>query len=494
MTSMSRRMRIYTTGLLLAVLAVVASVGLATTVSADRSTDLAAASASACEADGRTLSQASLAYSRTCEQPRVDCDPIDGRWICSSEVIGDAAPGIPARPSVVVVDPAPTTTGTSTPTSPTEPPTSDPTATQPPATQPPSTQAPTTQSPTTMPGHGDNDGGDHDGGDNGHSEGGHGHGPTPNLDGGLPTGSTGTSALQLVNREPDTRDIPANIATFRMDCHFSHMNFDDAIVHPGAPGNAHLHVYFGNTSVNANSDPMTLNDVGNSTCAGGRANRSAYWVPAVIDTNDGNRVLEPEGSIIYYKSGWRGGKPNQVVAPPNGLRVIAGDQSNSELSGDPYYQRNISWACTQKGSINNNRLSEAIPTDCRPGELLVVRVSFPQCWDGKNLDSADHQSHMAYLTGAPNRRQDCPASHPVHIPRMTINAYFKLGSTDTSGLRLSSDSYGMDKPGGLSAHGDWIVGWDQQILERVLDGCFRPADDCGHNNFNDGQGLRYPSR
>lgn len=44
-----------------------------------------------------------------------------------------------------------------------------------------------------------------------------------------------------------------------------------------------------------------------------------------------------------------------------------------------------------------------------------------RCWDGKNLDSPDHQSHMYNtitmdgFTNAP----PCPASHPVRVPQVT---------------------------------------------------------------------------
>lgn len=29
---------------------------------------------------------------------------------------------------------------------------------------------------------------------------------------------------------------------------------------------------------------------------------------------------------------------------------------------------------------------------------IMVNVRFPTCWDGKNLDSPDHMSHVAYRT------------------------------------------------------------------------------------------------
>lgn len=49
------------------------------------------------------------------------------------------------------------------------------------------------------------------------------------------------------------------------------------------------------------------------------------------------------------------------------------------------------------------------------------------CWDGVNVDSPDHQSHMydtqlgAFQNGGP-----CPASHPVRVPQV---AYETLWDT-----------------------------------------------------------------
>ena len=46
-------------------------------------------------------------------------------------------------------------------------------------------------------------------------------------------------------------------------------------------------------------------------------------------------------------------------------------------------------------------------------------MTFPSCWDGKNLDSPDHASHVAYSTdGLVLSGDGCPASHPVRIPQL----------------------------------------------------------------------------
>ena len=110
----------------------------------------------------------------------------------------------------------------------------------------------------------------------------------------IPPPETGTSALKVA---PTDEIAPpgGGHGAFRTVCTFSHMSFDDPIVFPGQPGRSHLHTFFGNTGTNANSTPESIRDTGNSTCRGGIANRSSYWVPTLIDTRD-NTPLKPDGS------------------------------------------------------------------------------------------------------------------------------------------------------------------------------------------------------
>ena len=48
---------------------------------------------------------------------------------------------------------------------------------------------------------------------------------------------------------------------------------------------------------------------------------------------------------------------------------------------------------------------------CPAGSYLSAKIVFPGCWDGRNLDSADHKSHMAYPV-----KNACPVSYPVGPP------------------------------------------------------------------------------
>lgn len=64
---------------------------------------------------------------------------------------------------------------------------------------------------------------------------------------------------------------------------------------------------------------------------------------------------------------------------------------------------------------------------------IRTQVTFPTCWDGVNLDSPDHQSHVAYATipfepyaepivtrpyTPALQRGKCPETHPVHLPQL----------------------------------------------------------------------------
>jgi hypothetical protein len=57
-------------------------------------------------------------------------------------------------------------------------------------------------------------------------------------------------------------------------------------------------------------------------------------------------------------------------------------------------------------------------------------VTFPTCWDGVNLDSPDHRSHMAYSTGADwtdvGPSGNCSASHPVVVPQVMFEVMWDV--------------------------------------------------------------------
>jgi hypothetical protein len=85
--------------------------------------------------------------------------------------------------------------------------------------------------------------------------------------------------------------LPSDIGAWRTTCTVSKMAWVDPIVFPGEPGRSHLHTFFGNTGVDENSTFTSLISSGGSTCFGGLANMSVYWVPSMIDTLTGMPLM-----------------------------------------------------------------------------------------------------------------------------------------------------------------------------------------------------------
>lgn len=256
---------------------------------------------------------------------------------------------------------------------------------------------------------------------------------------------------------------------FRIACHPSHMNNDDPIVYPNQEGAAHHHTYFGNVTTDYKSTPDGLKTTGNSTCFGGIANRSAYWVPSLIDTTQ-DKPIRPDWALFYYKGG--------RITPPNGLVIIAGDHLATkdkpqrlnvvDFQCNPHINGNLSW---------RSRKNHIVPCS---GDL-VATVQFPNCWDGKNLDSPNHKAHMAYHNGS-----SCPSSHPKEIPNITYAIHYEVTSTDN--LRLSSDNY-EGGAGGYSFHGDYMFAWDDTVLETWFEHCNGKDKDCHANLLGNGKEL-----
>jgi hypothetical protein len=282
----------------------------------------------------------------------------------------------------------------------------------------------------------------------------------------------------LVQPSPHVYPLASDgVGAVRTVCNFTHMAADDPLVAPGVPGGSHLHVFFGNTGTNAYSTAASIANTGASSCRGGIANRSAYWVPALIDTATGTPIA-PFESHFYYKTGYNGIRPSEINFLPAGLRMIAGDSRNTSTTA-------------ASGTFSCHDAPSSAPTpakhmiNCPVGSELRISIQFPQCWDGVNLASPDHKSHMSYTVN-----QRCPATHPVALPEISFNIAYKVKEANAPlRWRLASDNYSTSLPAGLSFHADWMDGWMRDFMETWVRRCDREARDCGSGGLGDGRDL-----
>jgi hypothetical protein len=223
-------------------------------------------------------------------------------------------------------------------------------------------------------------------------------------------------------------------ASFSVRCAFSHRAEDDPIVHPGDPGMAHSHDFFGNRSTDANSTYNSLLTAGTTCTRPG--DTAAYWIPTV--SFEGN-PLEAKRFVVYYRAGE---KDHKRIRPyPAGLKMIS--------------DSHIRWSCGRGSG------TKAPPSSCSSGEL-TVRVGFPDCSDGR-IDSADHKAHVAYSRITNDGTQRCPRSHPRSVPTLNMNATFPI-PTRTGKVTLSSGV-------ASSMHADFYNSFNQDTLGNLVKRC-----------------------
>jgi hypothetical protein len=148
--------------------------------------------------------------------------------------------------------------------------------------------------------------------------------------------------------------------------------------------------------------------------------------------------------------------PTTIEAYPIGFAIVAGDASASR----PQSPEVVRWYCGAPSS------GASEPASCPRGSPLTLRIVFPSCWDGTNLDSADHRGHVVYGSD-----DGCPATHPAPVPELVIDVAYRF-SGDPSSLRLASGAL-------TGAHADFLNAWDPGALEDHVDRCLRRGVDCG---------------
>ena len=254
-----------------------------------------------------------------------------------------------------------------------------------------------------------------------------------------PTPPPADTATALANTGVEPRT-----GRFVVRCGFSHTAMDDPIVKPGQAGASHDHTFFGATTTNADTTFDSL--MTSTTTCNDSADHSAYWVPTL---QRNGVAVQPIRSSVYYLVGGR--QASTIVAPPNGLKMVAGDATH------------IRFACT--GKTERGRGALTLPTSCPRGTNLVTRVIFPGCWDGLNLDSPDHRSHMAYSSAGA-----CPSTHPVAVPQIVLNVRWATGGS-LSGVAFSSGD-------ASTLHADAFVAWDSARLNELVASCLNTGTRC----------------
>ncbi|EXJ91739.1 hypothetical protein A1O3_00289 [Capronia epimyces CBS 606.96] len=262
----------------------------------------------------------------------------------------------------------------------------------------------------------------------------------------------------------------------------------DPIMSPGHPSQ-HVHVSFGASSFGF--DP-TIDELLTSNCTSCSITQdhSVYWAPRMyFQHSNGTFEMIPTsgGMTVYYFT--ESGEANvSATAFPQNFRMIAGNSVKrafygpdpdppmslwqpSDMTQQSLMEKALGFNCLHysdgvpnEGSLEHHGLRNKgfIDSTCEDG--IRAELLFPSCWNGKDLDSSNHTTHVAYPSEV--KYGTCPEGFPVKLP---ILFYETIYQTPLFAGMDGQFVFSNGDPTGYGYHGDFICGWDEGVLQDAID-------------------------
>lgn len=261
-------------------------------------------------------------------------------------------------------------------------------------------------------------------------------------------------------------------AFFRLAC-FNPVTIEraDPIVAPGKVA-GHTHIVSGGSGFSPSASAADLRASNCSSC-GIQQDMSAYWTPYLyfqFANGTVQSVNTQDGGGVYYRIISDPADQGAPTAFPDGFRMISGSTTNRDPTTIGANRIRFTCILSTNNDLTITSSANLPSTDC-PGGLMTVIVA-PSCWDGVNVDSPSHQSHVSWplATGA------CPTAFPVRLPTLTYTmTYYVSQFLPYRSLALNTSQpfvFSNGDPTGYGYHFDFANGWtDLTVLQAAINQC-----------------------
>ncbi|MFE4758026.1 DUF1996 domain-containing protein [Streptomyces mirabilis] len=307
---------------------------------------------------------------------------------------------------------------------------------------------------------------------------------------GAVSGPVAADFVDITTLQPNVPQKPgsgdnASTGTFTSSCGVNankKFNTDNVIVAPGVTNGAHhLHDYVGNQS---NDAFATNDDLANAeTTCQNQGDKSTYYWP-VLRVQDGTQEFDADknggglegnvGKVLQAKQAqieFIGNPQSKVVEMPTFLRIITGDAK--AFTNGPA-NANAHWSCT--GFEDKVQLTDKYPI-CPQGSSVVRSFAFQSCWDGQNIDSANHRTHVAFADANGN----CAGGFKA-IPQLTMRLIYDVPAPTLENGQVKNpyavDGFPEQVHKAITDHDDFINVFDASLMREMVD-CINAGRQCG---------------